>query len=77
MTAAVLFKIYIVVLFLSIGFSLLSGLFFLVEDDSGSNRLVTSLTFRIALSITLFVSLIIGYKLGWIQPHGLGLQSPK
>ncbi|MCH8976775.1 MAG: DUF2909 domain-containing protein, partial [Proteobacteria bacterium] len=44
---------------------------------SGSNRLVTSLTFRIALSITLFVSLIIGYKLGWIQPHGLGLQSPK
>lgn len=72
MTAAVLFKIYIVVLLLSIGFSLLSGLFFLVKDDSGSNRLVTSLTVRITLSITLFVSLIVGYLFGWIQPHDAG-----
>jgi hypothetical protein len=72
MTVAVLFKIYIVVLLLSIGFSLLSGLFFLVKDDSGSNRLATSLTVRITLSVTLFVSLIVGYLFGWIQPHGPG-----
>ncbi|MCZ6804012.1 MAG: twin transmembrane helix small protein [Proteobacteria bacterium] len=72
MSAAILFKIFIVTVLMLIAFSLMSGLFFLVKDDSSSNRLVTSLTFRIVLSILLFVSLIVGYKFGWIQPHGPG-----
>lgn len=70
--AATLFKIYIFILFIMIGLSLTSGLVFLVKDDSSSKRLVTSLTFRIALSILLFISLIVGFIFGWIQPHGLG-----
>lgn len=72
MSAAILFKAYIIILLILTIISLASGAFFLVKDDSKSNRLVTSLTLRIALSITLFVSLIIGYVCGWIQPHGLG-----
>ncbi len=72
MSAAILFKIFIVLLLLMILASLAFGMVFLVKDDSSSNRLVTSLTFRIALSILLFISLIVGYNLGWIQPHGLG-----
>ena len=72
MTAAILFKLFILVLILTIGASLASGLFFLVKDEKESNRLVTSLSFRIMLSIILFISLIIGYNFGWIQPHGLG-----
>ena len=72
MSAAILFKIFIVIVLIMIAISLMSGMFFLVKDDSESNRLVTSLTFRVVLSIFLFVSLIIGYKFGWIQPHGLG-----
>ena len=72
MSAAVLFKIYILILFLLIIISLGSGVFFLVKDESKSNRLVTSLTFRISLSIILFVSLLVGFMFGWIQPHGLG-----
>lgn len=72
MTATFLFKIFIVLLLVMICLSLASGLIFLVKDDSKSNRLITSLTFRIVLSITLFISLIAGYYLGWIQPHGLG-----
>ena len=72
MTAAVIFKIFIAILFILILISLASGVIFLVKDDSGSKRLVTSLTFRITLSIILFISLIIGFIFGWIQPHGLG-----
>ncbi|MBL1142213.1 MAG: DUF2909 domain-containing protein [Proteobacteria bacterium] len=70
--ATLLFKIYIAILFLSIGVSLLAGGFFLVKDDSKSNRLVTSLTFRITISILLFVSLFVGFRFGWIQPHSAG-----
>ncbi len=72
MTAAVLFKIYIVILLILIGFSLLSGLVFMVKDDSKSKRMVTSLTFRIVLSVALFISLFVGYLFGWIQPHDPG-----
>ena len=71
MSAAIAFKIFILILLLCIVASLASGVIFLVKDDSNSKRLVTSLTFRITLSIILFVSLLVGYYLGWIQPHGL------
>tara|TARA_R110002072_G_scaffold21902_7_gene77227 strand:- start:3169 stop:3378 length:210 start_codon:yes stop_codon:yes gene_type:complete len=67
-----LFKIYIAILFLSIGASLLAGGFFLVKDGSKSKRMLTSLSFRIALSILLFVSLFVGFRFGWIQPHSAG-----
>jgi len=70
--ATLLFKIYIVIILLSIGASLLSGLFFLAKDDSKSNRLLTSLAFRASLSILLFVSLFIGFMFGWVQPHSSG-----
>lgn len=70
--AIILFKIYLAILFLSIAASLLAGGFFLVKDDEDSKRLVTSLTFRISLSILLFVSLFVGFRFGWIQPHTPG-----
>jgi hypothetical protein len=34
--------------------------------------MVTTLTFRIALSVLLFVSLFVGFRFGWIQPHSAG-----
>tara|TARA_B100001250_G_scaffold367241_1_gene349175 strand:+ start:2008 stop:2247 length:240 start_codon:yes stop_codon:yes gene_type:complete len=70
MSGAIYFKIYICFLLILIGFSLASGLFFLAKDDSTSKRLVTSLTFRVALSILLFISLIVGFIFGWVTPHG-------
>ncbi len=72
MSAALAFKIFIFTLILGISLSLASGLVFLVKDNSASKRLITSLSFRIILSIILFISLISGYYFGWIQPHGLG-----
>ena len=70
MSAVFFFKIYIFLLLVLIGISLASGLFFLAKDDSNSKRLVTSLTFRIILSILLFISLVVGFIFGWITPHG-------
>jgi len=70
--APLIFKIYIAILFLSIAASLIAGGFFLVKDDSKSKRLATSLTFRISLSVLLFISLFIGFRFGWIQPHSAG-----
>lgn len=64
-------KILIVINLVLILISLASGVIFLVKDDGKSNRVVTSLTFRIVLSFCLFILLFIGYYMGDLQPHGL------
>lgn len=66
-----LFKILIVLLLLAILGSLTSGLVFLIRDRGESQRTVRSLTVRIALSVALFLLLIIGFATGLIQPHGI------
>ena len=71
MDAAFIFKIVIILLLIVIVASLSSGMFFLVRDKGGSNRTVKSLTIRIVLSIFLFILLFIGFRAGWIQPHGV------
>ncbi len=49
--------------------SLASGVFFLFKDSGNQNRVVTSLTVRVVLSIALIAVLIIGYLTGQITPH--------
>jgi hypothetical protein len=46
--------------------SLGSALFFLVRDRGQSTRTVKALAVRVALSLALFLLLMIGYKLGFI-----------
>ncbi|UXY15950.1 twin transmembrane helix small protein [Chitiniphilus purpureus] len=43
----------------------------LVRGPSGSVQLVRSLTWRIALSILLFLMLLVAIWQGWITPHGV------
>lgn len=63
----------IIILFLiAIFASLTSGLYYLVHDRGQSRRTVKALSWRIGLSMTLFILLIIGFATGVIQPHGLG-----
>jgi len=71
MTAAILFKIVILILFAGIFISLAGGLFFLAKDKGQSRRTIYSLTTRVVLSVSLFVLLLIGYATGLIQPHGI------
>jgi len=71
MATTLFFKFLIVMLLLFIFLSLGSGLFFLIRDKGTTDRTVKSLTFRIALSVGLFLLLLIGFATGLIQPHGL------
>ncbi len=64
-----LFKSLVVLLLLIILSTLFSGLYFLIRDKGQSTRTVKSLTWRIGLSLALFILLLIGAATGWIQPH--------
>ncbi len=64
-------KTLIIINFFLILLSLGSGIFFLAKDDGKSNRVVTSLTIRVTLSITLFILLFAGYYFGDLKPHGI------
>jgi len=62
-----MFRIVIIMLLLGVLSSLFSGLFFLYRDRGEGECAVKALTLRIALSIALFVLLILGYRLGWMH----------
>lgn len=64
-------KLFILFIMLIILGALGSGLFYLVSDSGNSKRTVKALTIRIAISMSLFIFLIIAFKLGLIKPHGI------
>ena len=67
-----LIKLLIVACLIAIVISLGQGLFHLVNDKGESKKMVRSLTWRVALSVALFVLLLIAWSQGMIEPHGLG-----
>lgn len=64
-------KIIVLALVALIFVSLASGLYYLIKDRGTSERTVKALTWRIALSVALFVLLMAGYYLGFIPKTGL------
>lgn len=68
------FKVLIVINLALILISLVSGVVFLAKDNGKSNRVVTSLTTRVALSVFLLCLLVAGYLTGQITPHGVVAQ---
>ncbi|MET0323145.1 MAG: twin transmembrane helix small protein [Duganella sp.] len=64
-------KIVVAIAFVLIIGSLGSALFYLMRDKGKSNNTVRALAVRVGLSITLFVMILVAYKLGYIQPTGL------
>lgn len=60
------FKILVVVLLAGVVASLFSGLFFLHRDRGEGRRAVRALTLRIGLSLLLFLTLLLGYHLGYL-----------
>ncbi len=68
-------KVGIVVTLLAIIASLGSGLFFLMSDGSRSRRMLTALTFRITLSVVLFLLILLGLFTGVLQPNSSPLSS--
>lgn len=71
MILSLIFKTVIIVVFVLILISLVSGFTFLIKDQGKTTRTVKSLTVRVALSVSLFILLMIGFALGLIKPHGV------
>jgi hypothetical protein len=61
-------KILIIIFIIVILYSLGSALIFLVRDHGSGDRTVKSLTWRIGLSLVLFIFLWAAYQMGWIEP---------
>ncbi len=64
-------KILVISVMLIILGMLISGMVFLVRDKGQSKRTVKALTWRIGLSVSLFIFLLLAFKLHWITPHGV------
>ncbi len=64
-------KLLIILVFIGIVGALGSAMFSMVRDDSDSKRTVRALTYRVGLSVALFVLLFVAWAMGWIQPHGV------
>ena len=59
-------KILVVILLFLVIVSLFSALFFMYRDKGNSKRMARALTFRIVLSVAIFLILIGGYYFGLI-----------
>jgi len=67
-------KIIVGLMFVAILASLGSAWFFLMRDKGGTNRTVNALTVRIGLSIALFLFLLFGHAMGWIEGTGINMR---
>ena len=72
-----LIKILTILFLLAIFYSLASSLFFLVIDKGEGDRTVKRLTWRIGLSLVLFLFLWGAYQLGWIEPNSGPVRAPQ
>lgn len=66
-----LIQIFVVVVLVGIVVSLGSALFHLSAPDRDPQKMVRALTWRISLSVALFLLLMLGWYFGLINPHGL------
>jgi putative copper export protein len=68
-----LVKMIIILFLLVIMYSLGSALYYLTHErtKADADRVVKALSWRIGLSLLLFILLFIAYALGWVQPHGI------
>jgi cytochrome c biogenesis factor len=64
-----LFKLIIVLLLFFVVISLFTALYRLNKDDADSTRVVKALAVRVGLSILIFILIMIGAKLGMIEPN--------
>jgi len=69
-----LIKLIFIIIFIFIIISLGFALFNIVrhKDQDHSARTAKALTYRIGISLVLFILLFIAYTTGMIKPHGIG-----
>ena len=64
-------KILVIVIFLGIVAAMGSALYYFISDRGDSERLAKALTWRVAISVSLFALLFVLWWAGLIQPHPL------
>ncbi len=68
-------KISIIIALVGIIVSLLAAGLFMVKggptEQEKAKRMANALTWRIAMSVMLFLAIIFSYAMGWIQPTGI------
>ncbi len=67
MSMNIIITLALIAIITSLGFAM----FFLMHDRGPKKRTVNALMVRVGLSVSLILFLVLGYLLGWIQPHGL------
>ncbi len=74
-----LMKFLVSFAFVAILASLGSALFFMMRDgrngQAKTSRMAKALAFRVGFSIVLFLCVLLAWKLGYIHPTGIPLQS--
>ena len=65
-------KILILLFLAAIIYNLGAGLYYMMTDKSGSDRVVKALTRRIGLSVLLIALVVLAIATGIIKPHGVG-----
>ena len=66
-----LFRLLVIGTLLAILWSLGSALYYMSRGQGDSGRMLRALTWRIGLSLGLFILLLIAGRAGWIVPHGV------
>jgi len=65
-------KWLVILCLVAIVVSMASALLYLFRGgEGGSSKMLRALTIRVAISVGLFVFLMVSYKLGWIGSQGL------
>jgi uncharacterized BrkB/YihY/UPF0761 family membrane protein len=67
-----LIKLLVILMLIAIVVSLGSALFHLSRGTGDSKQMLRALTWRISLSVLLFVLLMLAYSRGLLQPHQVG-----
>lgn len=67
----IIIKAILVLLLFFIVFALGSALYYLIADKGDSTRIVKALTWRIGLSLFLFLILMLSFAMGWITPNSI------
>jgi hypothetical protein len=64
-------KLLFILLLIAIVVSLGTALFQLARGTGDSRKMLRALTWRIGLSVMLFLLLLLAYRAGWITPHAV------
>ena len=66
-------RVLVLIVFLGVIVSLGSALVYLMRDRGNSSRMAYALTWRVGLSVALFLFVLLAHYLGWIESTGVPL----